>query len=836
MPIVRAVLLIAVLLGFTSPVRAVSVFLRFKVIQPASGRFHVVVGGFRHSDPWYFPETSANVAAGAWSDWLDLSKWPWHGRMEREGGRAEWPSIKLSISRADSGQPVQGCALAVELNERPDSVNPALSFTEESRSYAIAFLVPTPLREHASEFETGSQMAARHLAWAKEATNGKGIVLKKFSVITSIWGHYDPGLARTEVEALRLLGFNVASGVDVSVLREAQLRTYSASFLYDADPAAADKQWKEFTQGSLAREQRTADGAWKYRNLSHWVLSDEVSTLDFHSVPAATRDAWFRGWLRDRHVSDSELPAPVNSTVYPLDALAGKSLPHEAPLPERRLFYYAAKFGQWWSAKQLRHSSDLVKATLPGTQTETLPTDHGFFNAWGPPHIGMSYRLLDLFELASQRSVDQLSAEDWLGLNHMYGPATTWTGAQSFAYFNAVIRSAIGGRDILQRGLITPSDDAYLRLKAYSALGQGVKSFFFWTYGPTYIGTENYWSDLRSEYDGVAKLNRVLSKSEDVLYPAKPARDPVAILYSVSHDIWHTDDPAAFVEKRLLWHALRHEGFQPDFLREEDVAQGRLKGYRVLYVPDWCVSRQASDAIDSWIRAGGVVYLSAGAATRDEFYEPYVPAFARAVWPSDAAQRLVTEKHSYNERTDLPAIPPMTSVTVRLGTENFTLPVLGCRLTLRPDSPSPFARFADGSPAGAVAPHGRGRVVAVGFLPMLAYGKLAGFKPATLEETWPPEPRALIHYPIALSRISPVVQTSVPVVEASLLTGPAGSAIVLVNYTYHPIRSLLVNVKLPGFAGHAVSAEGRSLRQQKTPQGIRLELPLDTTDIILLKR
>ena len=45
---------------------------------------------------------------------------------------------------------------------------------------------------------------------------------------------------------------------------------------------------------------------------------------------------------------------------------------------------------------------------------------------------------------------------------------------------------------ILQRGLITVSDDRYLRLKAFSALGQGVKSFFFWTFGPTYIGTENY--------------------------------------------------------------------------------------------------------------------------------------------------------------------------------------------------------------------------------------------------------------------------------------------------------------------------------------------------------
>src|SRR5205085_5696171 len=132
----------------------------------------------------------------------------------------------------------------------------------------------------------------------------------------------------------------------------------------------------------------------------------------------------------------------------------------------------------------------------------------------------------------------------------------------------------------------------------------------------------------------------------------------VAILYSVSHDIWHSDDPAAFVEKRLLWHALRHSQVQPDFLREEDIAAGGLKDYKVLYVTDWCVSRAASAAIDQWAKAGGIVYLSAGAATRDEFYEPYVPPFALAAWPPDAAMIMVKESHPYNERVDLPTIKP----------------------------------------------------------------------------------------------------------------------------------------------------------------------------------
>ena len=59
------------------------------------------------------------------------------------------------------------------------------------------------------------------------------------------------------------------------------------------------------------------------------------------------------------------------------------------------------------------------------------------------------------------------------------------------------------------------------------------------------------------------------------LYPAKPVRDPVAVLYSVSHDYWHNDDPAAFVEKRLLWHALRHLGVQPDSSARRTSRRGR---------------------------------------------------------------------------------------------------------------------------------------------------------------------------------------------------------------------------------------------------------------------
>lgn len=836
-------------LGLGASAQAADVFLRCRVMDPPGQEFKVSVGGFIHVANWYLPTETVEVAGGEWSRWIDLTQWPLHGRLDRAGGVAEWPALKLSLARSDEGRPIRGCAFEVQLADRPDEGSAVISFTEKSGSESIAFLLPHPLREKKDEFETGSQMTARHLAWAKEASGGDAPRLRQFDLITAIWGHYDPVLARQAVETLQLLGFNVLSGVPISVLREAGLRTYTATWHLVADPEESVISWQQGEGARIAQALETEEGRWTYEHTAHYVIADEIQTMDFRNVDKAKLNQWFRDYLERQGETSDSLGQPLDRIEYPAEAMYEKALPRAAPLPTRKVMYYAAKFGQWWSVKQLRQTTDLVKgsfARLPsGMKTETLPSDHGFFNAWGPPYMGMGYRSLDFFEIGAQEAVDILSAEDWLGLNHMYGPAYTWTGAPAFGYLSAIYRSGIGDRKVALRGLITPSDDGYLRLKAYTALGQGAKSFFFWTFGPTYIGTENYWSDLRSEYDGIAKLSRALEKAEPILYPAQPVRDRVAILYSVSHDLWHTDDPASFVENRLTWTALRHLSVQPDFLREEDVEAGRLQDYQVLYVTGQCLTRRASAAIDAWVKAGGVVYLSAGAATRDEFFEPYTPSFAASVWPPDeevglvvrrAAHRFIKETgHRYNERVDLPTIPPLTTVQVTLNKKSFNLPVIGCRLNLREDldPASRFAVFEDGRPAGARVKYGQGTVIAVGFLPGLAYSP---FTPAqtTLDEVWPEGPRALLELPLA--GLKRVVTPSQPVVEASLLTGPEGSALILVNYTYQPIPALKIQLssQLPG--RQAVSTEGVKVEIRQTPTGVELTLPLEWTDIVLLPK
>jgi hypothetical protein len=832
--------LVAALLGvFAGSARCADIYLRFQVINPPSGRFKVTTGGYRHVDPWYLPSESVEVEGGAWSRWVDLTRFPLHGKIDRSGGVAEWPTMSLALSPADGGKAIAGCAFHVQLADKPDENSVVIDFRETGASNVICFLLPGPLRENKKEFETGSQMVARQLNWAKRATGGHAPKLNHFDVITSVWGHYDATLTRKTAETLKLLGFNVVGlGIGISAIREFGFRTYSATWHLEADPDESIKKWNAGEGRTIAADLANDESRQTYEDMAHFVIADEITTIDLRQVDPAKLNSWFRDYLRSKGETHTSLGGLIDDVVYPAGAMYEKALPRDADLPTRKIMYYAGKFGQYWTVRQLRQSTDLVKEALKsvphGMKTETLPSDHTYFGG-----CGMGYRGLDFFEIGAQKAVDVLSAEDWMGLNHMYGPNYTWLGAQGFEFLSAIYRSGIGDSKMALRGLITPSDDGYLRLKAYSALAQGSKSFFFWTFGPTYIGTENYWSDLRSEYSGIAKLTRTLEKSEDILYPAKPVRDPVAILYSVSHDLWHTDDPAALVETRLTWAALRHLSVQPDFLREEDVEAGRLNGYKILYVIGECLTRKASASVDEWVKSGGIVYLSAGAATRDEFYEPYIPGFAASVWPADAFNTIKKEiGHAYNERGDLPTIKPLATAKLSGARGSDPIKVIGYRLNLREnlDTNSVLARFDDGKPAAAKVSHGDGTVYGVGFLPGLAYSP---FKVGqiTLDEVWPKTPRTLITLPLAsLPTETRAVCTSNPVVEASLLTGPNGSALVLANYTYKPVSKLRVSLPSISAVGNVTSTEGVRVNVKRSPKGIELELPLRWTDIVLMPR
>jgi hypothetical protein len=64
--------------------------------------------------------------------------------------------------------------------------------------------------------------------------------LKHFTMLTALWGHYDPALARQAIETLKLLGVNVIGNYDAAALRDAGVRTYGVTWAYGPDPKPRD--------------------------------------------------------------------------------------------------------------------------------------------------------------------------------------------------------------------------------------------------------------------------------------------------------------------------------------------------------------------------------------------------------------------------------------------------------------------------------------------------------------------------------------------------------------------------------------------------------------------
>ena len=117
--------------------------------------------------------------------------------------------------------------------------------------------------------------------------------------------------------------------------------------------------------------------------------------------------AWFHDYLRSQGVTAEDLGKPLTDIEFPAREMYVPSYPRDADPPTRRKMYWAAKFGHWWSAKQLRFITDLIQELLPDVKVSTLPSSHSFFHGGKPYRIGMSYRMLDLFELGEQDALDR---------------------------------------------------------------------------------------------------------------------------------------------------------------------------------------------------------------------------------------------------------------------------------------------------------------------------------------------------------------------------------------------------------------------------------------------
>jgi len=285
-----------------SSVKAYSaaVFIRCNILTPASGSYKITTYGHVHSpvnNNWYLPQTNWTVTAGTWMDWKDLSGWPWQAKNNLSGGLAEWPSMRLTVTDSSTGKGLGPLVIRVQLANSATDTAVKIDFTETSVSNQIYYLVPTPLATYANECETGTQMANRQLAWAREATFTNALMPSKFRLISTLYGVYEPYLANSALQTLKQLGIRITGGTTTPFIRDNGMVTYNTLQGIYTDPDTAVAVWVAFTNSTLKSALQTEIGQWQYQNMPLYTLSDEVKTLSFSSIAAAKRDGWFRDYL-----------------------------------------------------------------------------------------------------------------------------------------------------------------------------------------------------------------------------------------------------------------------------------------------------------------------------------------------------------------------------------------------------------------------------------------------------------------------------------------------------------------------------------------------------------
>ncbi|HEY0456605.1 MAG TPA: hypothetical protein VGE41_09540 [Verrucomicrobiae bacterium] len=850
----RIYLLAIGLLLFGTFARAVdSVFFRVQLAEPADAPWYLKIGGYIHVDPWHMPDAvwpakadkdqKQRIAPGQFSPWFDLSTHAGkklHGRHHRAGGIAEFPNVTLDFFGAATNLPKH---VVIELATAPEEGAIVKRMEEKFTGRNTSFLVSSNLRADAGSLETASQMTARHLAWAREASGGQRTSPTNLWIQTQFWAPQRPELNVQEAEVLWLLGFNLVGSTRPEMLDKFPFIEPGGHLWAEFGPALTREDIEKQMLKPASRAERQSGP-------TLFNFSDEIACR-----PPIGNNAkalgHFHEWLKGQKISPADLGVKSLDQVDPIESpTALREHQKTNAAAANRVFVWTTRFRHEAATQRLKWLTESFHAHAPSNIfTSTLVADHPYFGGSGlgmgmdrPNTTWGGYPLsLDWFGMAREHVVDVIAIEDWLGLNFMYGPSSTWEGFQLLGFQAAMFRSGSKG-DLPIMTWITPSDETNVRLKSTSALCQGSKHFYYWTYGPTATSTENYWSDLRSEYDGVVKISRQLAGAEHIIAPGHTRKTRVALLYSLSSDLWQPFGYISMAERRLTYFSLIHDQYLVDMLTERDVEEGRLKEYSALYLTDPCIAKAASDSIRKWVRAGGWIYGSCAAGSRNEFNEEQVGL--SDVFGLKKQIKVQVQPGRFDLRAALNDLAWLDQIAFSGKEEGFG--ALGIMAEVKPSSAKALAFYSDNSPAILTNHFGKGVAIYATTCPALSYAKDAHFVPAELKEKWPAAQRHFINSVAQNSSAPKLVELSHPVVEAGVYESSSGCALILANFTYEKIPHLSIRLPVKTAPAHVLSIEAGALpfSIENAPNNVsklgyksvlKCQLPLGLNDVLILE-
>jgi len=662
---------------------------------------------------------------------------------------------------------------------------------------------------------------------------------KKFPIVDRyIGGDNDQLSWREGIENLSRGGFSVIMLPPEKRAREILNSlglTRTAWAVYCPPGYSHDYDFKDPQQELAAWAQKEAkaylDAGYKAADMAFFAMADEPGWYLPAAFGALEKNAAgmqrFRQYLQDQGLKPEDVGIATWDDAKPIGVSAADSL------PKKRLFYWSVRFLAWDSA---RYMSDATKALEKAFYTG-LPICVNWNNFQGRFYVPGP-----LFHNKDKTSPDAaMMHQDWFEFGRMRGCTTLWTEdwfddsmAPQWSYYCRRMACAARKGGIEFGGYVIPRtagglEDGILQ-KIMCVVGHGGKAIKYFVFGPEYNFPGNCYSERAGKVlPAMARAHRMIGKAEDVLWPGRPPKSDVAILYPKSAQAWdkngivdatNTSPFANTVdymgEVYCLHRVFQRLNIPVDFIEEEDLTPEGLKAYKVVYVTTPNVPAEGQKGVVEWVKAGGFLVTTDNAAVRDRYNEPCsILADATGIQQKPRA--------------------PMNVANVRqlkvVATTKGGIGVKGVRGEATQKGGAALDLFDDGGCAVAECPVGKGRALHFSFLPASSawdWKGLSAVRPGLVDR---PLKTASVDPPVRLD----LLEGEERGVEAPLLLSDAGAAVTLLNWPRKELAELNVSVALPFKPKTVESVTHGPVKFEELDGRVRFKLPLKYADVVKIK-
>ena len=815
----------------------------------------LVVHGRFHSE-----DGQSNIAVGAWSALMPLTEiggkspaWEYPTVVVRPGG--------LEGTTKDNNRPAAVVAdvdVEFEFSEKGRVLK---RFTEMSpRGATVGFAIPAGLLTASGQ--GAPELLARLQGLGGHARSRRDFLEKlfpqpasppkQFAVIGHLAGygegirygvrHCNPAIVADECQSLRLLGMNGLVGETSVALAEAAGLTNEFRRIYWGGPGAGSPM--NFIRGKGGAEQENCpfDPAYQpfFTQMVHGAIAehrragakeswglwwDEIGVAAKQHIADCGRCAGvFRDYVRRQKVELAELGQTSWDAVMPYD-IYGNADPTIVRSPADQLrYYYTYRFMTYATAQLFPETCRKLKEAGILLYSMQGPT---------PSWNGHSLDWNEFYDLDSNAAfVFETSNRD----------PRTW----QWESYLADIGRGIASRHQMPMGALIKPHRGAPEQRMLSLVSRGVRVIEWYTYGPDYVKGDSF-SQSPELLKRVAKAGRFLGRSEEFLYGATVASQAeVAFVSPRSSEIWGRATHlgvTAFEDAKWVYLALAHAHIPVDILSEQQLAEGNLGRYKVLYVIGPNLRRDSAGKLQAWVKAGGTLWTDAIGLARDEADQP-----AKALYEMTGLNRRTLETWGGVELYRAVDLKPLAETNAP-ASATFTwnkkkLRAFVGREPLETDAGEVLARFSDDKAALVKRQYGKGEVIIAGFWAGLTYSAEVRRSGFDMKKDFDVSLRALISAPAIARNVYRPVTSTEGLVEAVLLQKDGRRVVTLMNWAYQyddsqmnkgrlqPFEDLRINL---GGAGKIKSV--RSLMQGSLKMdGQTALLPkLEEMDLLLIE-